>query len=138
MSLDDFNFSNDDEFIREMTDLVKKFGKRAYDYLVQIQEAGGWKKFVNTAWYGDEKETDIFTLKECIEWVKAYYDKEKHSGAFVGKKQAEDRLLLKVCFADKDGKPFSDEESHYLIVRCNNLDESFKNQFGDKSTIIIK
>jgi|GEM_PF-6146676 len=138
MIFDDFNFRDDDEFIREMTELVKKYGKKACECFSKIQEAGGWQKFVNTAWYGDEKETDIFTFKDCLEWVKTYYDKEKHSGAFVAKKQGGNKLLIKICFAGKDGNPLPDEESHYLIVRCNDLDDNFKNQFGDKNTIILK
>lgn len=138
MSLEDFNFTDDDEFIREMIELVKKFGKKAFDSISKIQEAGGLKKFVNTAWYSDEKETDIFTFKECIDWIKLYYDKNKHGGAIVGKKQNENGLLLKVCFIDKDENTLSDEESHYLIVRCNGLDDNLKKQFGDKNAIIIK
>lgn len=134
-----FRHSEDDEkLMRELTDFVKKHGKKAYDCFTKIQEAGGWRKFVNTAWYGEEKETSTFTFKECIEWVKPFYDKEKHSGAIIAKKQTEDRLLIKVCFLGMDGKPLSDEESHFLIVRCNEIDENLKNQFGDKNVIILR
>ena len=145
MNFDDLNFNSftkegqvEEEFVNEMRELVKKFGQKVCDYMMQIQEAGGWKKFINTAWYGEEIETDIFTFKECIEWVKTHFNRDTHSGAIVGKKQESERLLLKACFMGKDGKPLSDEVSHFLIVRCKDIDENFKNQFGNNNTIVLK
>ena len=145
MNFDDFNFNSftkegqvEEEFVKEMRELVKKFGKKVCDYMMQIQESGGWKKFINTAWYGDEIETDIFTFKECIEWVKTHFKRDIHSGAIVGKKQEGERLLLKACFMGKDGKPLSDEVSHFLIIRCKDIDDNFKNQFGNNNTIVLR
>ena len=129
---------DDDEVKREMIKLVKKYGKKAWVCLSKIQEAGGLEKFFKIAWHEKEQETDIFTFKECIEWVKAYYDKSNHHGAIVAKKQLGNTLILKIFFAGKDGRPLPDEESHYLIVHCNNIDKSFINQFGDKDILFLK
>ncbi len=134
------DFQNDlEKYLRE---LVKKWGKKASahyaDLKKTIDEIGGWDSFIKRTWNGEEKEIDIFSFKDCIEWVKKYFDNKKHSGAAVGKIQDDKKLLLKVSFIDPDEELLSDEESPYLIVRCNDIDKNFKNQFGDKNLIILK
>lgn len=130
------------DFEKYAREVVKKWGEKAFAYYADLKKTvddmGGLESFLKRIWNGEEKETDIFSFKECIEWVKKYFNQKEHSGAAVGKVQDNKRLILKVCFVAQNGEPLSDEESPYLIVRCNDIDKTFKNQFGDKDVILLK
>lgn len=126
-----------EEMKKELAKLVKKYGRKIFDYCAEIKASGGLAELLETAWYGEEKETDIISLAECIEWVKTYLDRDKHSGAIIAKEQIEGKLTLKICYMGTDGKVLPDEESRYLIIRCRDMDEKLKNQFGDKNTIVL-
>ncbi len=99
------------------------------------------KKYVSmamTAYFTEEKESNILSLEDCIRWVTDNYDKEKYRGACIFRNVNDvDRISITVCLTDKAGNPLMNRNDHVLFVTCAGISIDLEQAFGNKNMVIL-
>lgn len=115
------------------------------DFPKSFDEYDGVGGFLGFALNSQERECDLITFRECLKWVKDYFNPEIHGGAVIFRKsEGKDssiegnKLILKICFLGKDGGLLSDNSSPNLTIRCKAVDDDLKSNFGNKEIIVLR
>ncbi len=133
----------------DLLQFAKKYGAPALNYIKDLQESisksGGLMDFFKEAWSLEEKNTDVFAFKECIQWSKenigqfklvaVYKTLNKDSLDAKGKPR---KMDIHVCFMNDKKEPVLDGSASHLLVHCDEIDSDFANCFGNKDMIVLQ
>ena len=129
------------QIVEVLKDKVKEISTSINDVSDKIEQTGGWKSFVCTAWNVSECKTAKLNQADVIKWMKENLDTiKKYSGCLYCKEDGIDsKFLVHIFFLDENNKPLlNGAENPHRIIHTDELDLALKNALGTKNMIIYK
>ena len=95
-------------------------------------------KHIKMAWNYEEKNTQMYSFEEAVDWTKRNMPEGINSLAILKENNADDSITLHLTYLDENQNTLVDGEFPHLVVNTFEIDNEFINMFGNKDLILLK
>ena len=126
-----------DSFDKAAKDNSENFFTLCRKFIKNVNDCGGISTMFQMAMNIEEREVDVFTLREAVAWAKEHFNNEKFESAVLHRRTVDNKIELHLCFLDLKKRPLMKGEAKQLVVVCKRIDDELSEQFGKNDVIIF-